>query len=69
MWKISFTCGHLKKYKKMPNQRHVLHFAELDGGGGILEKKFTRTSATYYILLSWMGAGGILEKKIYEDEN
>ena len=42
MWKISFTCGHLKKYKKMPNQRHVLHFAELDGGGGYSRKKNLR---------------------------
>jgi len=26
-----FTCGQLKK---MSNQRHVLDYAELDGGGG-----------------------------------
>jgi len=26
--------------KKMPNMRHVSKFAELDGEGGILEKKY-----------------------------
>jgi len=31
MWKYFFTHGQLKK---MPNQRHVSEFAELDGGGG-----------------------------------
>jgi len=36
MWKCFFTRGQLKK---IPNQRHVSKFAELDGGGGILEGK------------------------------
>jgi len=25
----------IKNFKKMPNQRHVSEFGELDGGGGI----------------------------------
>jgi len=40
---IFFTRGKLKKIKnekKMPNQCHVSKFAELDGGGCFLKKKF-----------------------------
>jgi len=39
MWKYFCTHGQLKNKKKMSNQCHVCEFAELDGGGGIMEKK------------------------------
>jgi len=34
MWIYFFTRGQLKK---KPNQRHISEFADLDGGGGILD--------------------------------
>jgi len=47
-----FTCGQLKKIKKkMSNQRHILDFVELDGGGGFFgRKKITRTKSEPKIL-------------------
>jgi len=42
MWKYFCTRGQLKKKKKenkVPNQRHVCKFAELDEGGGYSEIK------------------------------